>query len=160
MFQYQRTKKEANSGLLFWMWTWNYLGYQGPGYLWASNEGAVNKSNTATKKNLRTEFSITMRTQKITTVMINLGFVVLRRLLMKMMKMMKFCTHAQVCANEQIISATSPHTAPVRGSCHSHGAATSMGLGGNLRLWRRGRWWWWNWNTHTYGQCSGRGKKA
>lgn len=98
----------------------------------------------------------------MSVVMIILGFVVLWRLLMKMMKIMKFCTHAQVCANEQIISATSPHTAPVRGSCHSHGAATSMGLGGNLRLRRRGRrwWWWWNWNTHTYGQCSGRGKKA
>lgn len=63
----------------------------------------------------------------------------------------RFCTHAQVCADDQVIRATSPHTAPVRGPCHPHGAATAMGLRDNLRLWRRGRrwWWWWNWNKHT-----------
>lgn len=57
-----------------------------------------------------------------------------------------------MCANDQVIRATSPHTAPVRGPCHSHGAATPLGLGGNLWLRGRGRrWWWrWNWNTHTY----------
>lgn len=64
-----------------------------------------------------------------------------------------FCTHAQVCANNQVIRATSPHTAPVCVPCHSHGAATPMRLGGNLGLWRRGRWWWrWNWNIHRYRQ--------
>lgn len=93
----------------------------------------------------------------VVVVMIIFGSVVLLMLLMMIMKMMKFCTHAQVCANDQVIRATSPHTAPVRGPCHSHGAATSMGLGGNVGLWRGGRrWWWWNWNTHTYLQCSGK----
>lgn len=72
----------------------------------------------------------------------------------------RFCTHAQVCADDQVIRATSPHTAPVRGPCHPHGAATAMGLRGSFGLWRRGRrwWWWWNWNTHTYRQRTGRGR--
>lgn len=73
---------------------------------------------------------------------------------------MNVCTHAHVRANDQVIRATSPHTAPVGGPCHPHGAATSMGLGGSVGLRRRWRWWWcwWNWNTHTYCQCRGRGK--
>lgn len=80
---------------------------------------------------------------------------------MMIMKTNKLCTHAQLCANEQVIRATSPYTAPVCGPCHSHGAATPMGFRSNLRLWRRGWrwwWWWWNWNIHTYLQWSRRGK--
>lgn len=67
------------------------------------------------------------------------------------MKIINISTHANVCANDQVIRATPPHTAPVRGPCHSHGTATAMGLRGRFRLRRRGRWWWWwwNWNTHT-----------
>lgn len=97
--------------------------------------------------------TIVMVVKRIKGVMVVVGLL----LLLMIMKIMKFCTHAQVCANDQVIRATPPHTAPVRGPCHPHGAATSMGLGGNLRLWRRGRrwWWWWNWNTHTYRQCKG-----
>lgn len=77
-------------------------------------------------------------------------------------KTMKICTHAQVCTNDQVIRATSPHTAPVRGPCYPHGAATAVGFRGNLGLRRWGRWWWWgwNWNTHTYWQCTGRGKRC
>lgn len=65
---------------------------------------------------------------------------------------MKICTHAQMCANDQVIRTTSPHTAPVRVSCYPHGAATAVGFWDNLRLWRGRRWWrwrwWWNWNKH------------
>lgn len=72
-------------------------------------------------------------------------------LLLMMTETVKFSTHAQVCTNDQVIRATSPHTASVRGPCHPHGTATAVGLRDNLGLRRRGRWWWWrwNWNTHT-----------
>lgn len=114
-------------------------------------------------------FMITMRNMwmlKITIVMTVMRILVARLLRIKTETMIKknnevrFCTHAQVCADDQVIRATSPHTAPVRGPCHPHGAATAVGLRGSFGLWRRGRrwWWWWNWNTHTYWQRTGRGR--
>ena len=78
------------------------------------------------------------------------GGVIVLVWLQLMMKIIHFSTHANVCANDQVIRATAPHTAPVRGPCHSHGTATAMGLRGGFRLRRRGRWWWWRWNWNTH----------